>query len=552
MASTNFPSEAVRIALAESIALGTFADTAYLLYSQRAHDGKVRGVRKVYASSTVLKAAGDHFRAQIEGGFATKEALPEDTDAYGYESDSDLDDQEEPEPFKDGEGSTGPQKLASNGDAVPENGVDEDSKAHKAMEPSSMSEARTDVGVQVVQYKYCIAIPDVAANTWHALVYYIYTGRIYFAPLRSEGKQLRADALERHRVANPALPALCSPKSIYRLADIVGFDDLKKLAGKELSSKLSAQTIVPEVFCRFSSAYSNILIEQLDFLCRPEIMSQSTTAVRQRFKEVVQGHLPHTESLLEALLLRLSSLLSMRLPVASVSTVVVSVETAAETSKNHRTPGTDEVAGYGSAKALSDAATVSDSDDGACKHLLNQSFPQDILLKVTLPAAPKDESYAKLPSHVSLAELSQEGVVLLFVYPRSGAPEEDVPEEWNAIPGARGCTPQNCSYRDAYDSLLSAGLHLGHLFGCSTQEPSVQAELSTRIHLPYALLSDEELALQRGLSLPTFEWKGRTLIRRLTLAVDKGKIVNVWYPVFPPDKNVDVVLPWLREYSNNT
>ncbi|KAF7789948.1 hypothetical protein EIP86_000896 [Pleurotus ostreatoroseus] len=185
-------------------------------------------------------------------------------------------------------------------------------------------------------------------------------------------------------------------------------------------------------------------------------------------------------------------------------------------------------------------------DDGACRHLLNHPFPQEVQLQATLPAASKGSDYGAFPSYASVWDLSQNGVVLLFIYPRTAPPEENVPEEWNAIPGARGCTPQNCSYRDTHTSFVAAGLRPGHLFGCSTQEPAVHAELSSRLHLPYALLSDEKLALQRALSLPTFEWQGRTLIRRITLAVDKGVIVKVWYPVFPPDKNAGDVLSWLR------
>ena len=107
------------------------------------------------------------------------------------------------------------------------------------------------------------------------------------------------------------------------------------------------------------------------------------------------------------------------------------------------------------------------------------------------------------------------------------------------------------SYRDAYTSLLSAGLPPGHLFGCSTQPPSVHAELSARLHLPYALLSDEQLGMQQALSLPTFEWQGKTLIRRLTLAVEKGAVVKVWYPVFPSDKIADV-LDWLKGYTGRS
>jgi len=119
-----------------------------------------------------------------------------------------------------------------------------------------------------------------------------------------------------------------------------------------------------------------------------------------------------------------------------------------------------------------------------------------------------------------------------------------VPAEWNAIPGARGCTPQACSFRDAADDLLAAGV--GAIFGVSTQDTPYQREVKERVHLPYELLSDEKLELVRALRLPTFEWEGKKLVKRLTLAVDEGKVVRVWYPVFPPDRSAGEVLDWLK------
>ena len=119
-----------------------------------------------------------------------------------------------------------------------------------------------------------------------------------------------------------------------------------------------------------------------------------------------------------------------------------------------------------------------------------------------------------------------------------------MPDEWNQIPGARGCTPQACSFRDASKELLELGV--SHIFGVSTQDTPYQQELKERVHLPYQILSDEKLELVKALNLPTFEFNGLTLIKRLTLAVEDGAIVKVWYPVFPSDKNVVEVLEWLR------
>lgn len=120
-----------------------------------------------------------------------------------------------------------------------------------------------------------------------------------------------------------------------------------------------------------------------------------------------------------------------------------------------------------------------------------------------------------------------------------------IPNKWNAIPGARGCTPQACSFRDLLPSLKSHGVE--SIFGLSTQDTEYQKEIKERVHLSYDLLSDEALEFTTALKLPTIEWKGKKLCKRVTLAIENGKIAKVWYPVFPPDKSAEAVLQWLKE-----
>lgn len=169
-------------------------------------------------------------------------------------------------------------------------------------------------------------------------------------------------------------------------------------------------------------------------------------------------------------------------------------------------------------------------DDGACSHLTSTRVPQ-LSFKAT------DSSI------VSLSTLP--GLTIVFCYPRTGAPNEVVPDSWNSIPGARGCTPQACSFRDNLPELKNLGVTT--LFGLSTQSTEYQQEVHERLHLPYQLLSDDTLEFVDALRLPTFDWEGKRVVRRLTLAVKDGVIVKHWYPVFPPDKNVDEVIAWLRE-----
>ena len=136
------------------------------------------------------------------------------------------------------------------------------------------------------------------------------------------------------------------------------------------------------------------------------------------------------------------------------------------------------------------------------------------------------------------------GRVVLYAYPRTGKPGIENPDGWDLIPGARGCTPQSCSFRDSFAELKALGIQ--RLFGLSTQDTAYQREAATRLHLPFPLISDAALQLTRAMRLPTFDTNGMTLLKRLTLIVDDGSIAKAFYPVFPPDQNAAEVIAWLR------
>ena len=160
-------------------------------------------------------------------------------------------------------------------------------------------------------------------------------------------------------------------------------------------------------------------------------------------------------------------------------------------------------------------------DDGGARHLPGTAVPPG----VRLPATDGSE--------VDVGAL--EGRSVVFVYPRTGRPGEPSlggDEFWDAIPGARGCTPQACSFRDEHARFVALGVRV---FGVSTQTTADQAEAAERLHLPYPLLSDADLELAHALRLPTFEVEGVTLLNRLTLVLRDGAIERVQYPVFPPD-----------------
>jgi peroxiredoxin len=169
-------------------------------------------------------------------------------------------------------------------------------------------------------------------------------------------------------------------------------------------------------------------------------------------------------------------------------------------------------------------------DDGAADHLPGAAVP-DIELAATDGGS------------VSLAALS--GRTVVYAYPRTGRPgEPSLVDDWDLIPGARGCTPETCGFRDHHAELAAAG---AAVFGLSTQDSAYQRELVERLALPFAILSDERLALTQALRLPTFEAAGHTLLRRLTLIVRDARIEHVFYPVFPPDRHAVDVLAWLEE-----
>jgi peroxiredoxin len=177
------------------------------------------------------------------------------------------------------------------------------------------------------------------------------------------------------------------------------------------------------------------------------------------------------------------------------------------------------------------------ADDGACDHLVGRELPA-----VALASTAGRE--------VVLAEVDAPWVVV-YCYPRTGLPDADPPgglTAWDAIPGTRGCTPQACAYRDRHAELAALG---AAVFGVSTQATAYQREAATRLHLPYELLSDEELEFARAIALPTHEVAGMTLLRRLTLIARDRRIVRCHYPVFPPDADAGNVVHFLRAAPPN-
>jgi peroxiredoxin len=169
-------------------------------------------------------------------------------------------------------------------------------------------------------------------------------------------------------------------------------------------------------------------------------------------------------------------------------------------------------------------------DDGAADHLPGMRMP-----RVSLRSTGGRD--------VDMADLGDRRTVLYF-YPRTGRPDRPVPAEWDAIPGARGCTPESCGFRDHFAEISALG---ADVFGVSTQDTDYQREAAERLHLPFELLSDSEFALTDALRLPTFDFEGVRLLKRLTLVVRAGQVEHVFYPVFPPDRHAEEVLTWLSQ-----
>ena len=168
-------------------------------------------------------------------------------------------------------------------------------------------------------------------------------------------------------------------------------------------------------------------------------------------------------------------------------------------------------------------------DDGACDHLPGMAVPP-----VPLPATSGGS--------VDLSTLPGRSIV--YAYPRTRPPGEDAARDWDLIPGARGCTPEACGFRDHHGELQALG---ANVFGLSTQPTSFQREVVERLGLPFPLLSDEGLRLTGALRLPVFPYNGETLMTRLTLVIRDGVVEHVFYPVFPPDTHAGAVVAWLAE-----
>lgn len=187
-----------------------------------------------------------------------------------------------------------------------------------------------------------------------------------------------------------------------------------------------------------------------------------------------------------------------------------------------------------------DPLTLPDSlprphDDGAAAHLAGMVMPS-----VALPSTDGGS--------VDLAEASRSRRVAVFVYPRTGQPDVDSPDGWDSIPGARGCTPQACGFRDLSREFVALDTTI---FGISTQDTDYQREAATRLRLPFDLLSDERLELAHALRLPTFQVEGMTLLCRLSLVVVDGRITHVLHPVFPPDRSAADVLDVLQRTAGS-
>jgi peroxiredoxin len=172
-------------------------------------------------------------------------------------------------------------------------------------------------------------------------------------------------------------------------------------------------------------------------------------------------------------------------------------------------------------------------DDGASDHLKGLNLPSLGLMAINGDV-------------VDLSKLK--GRAVIYCYPMTGRPDRDLPEGWNQIPGARGCTPQSCSFRDHYQELKSLGVEV---FGLSVQTSEYQQEMVQRLHLPFLVLSDENYLFQKALNLPTFIASGMTLLKRITLIVHDGVIEAVHYPIFPSDSDAPWVIQYLKKFGIN-
>ncbi len=175
------------------------------------------------------------------------------------------------------------------------------------------------------------------------------------------------------------------------------------------------------------------------------------------------------------------------------------------------------------------SALPSPEDDGGARHLEGAVVP----------------SFSLPGTHGEAVDLSRlPGTTVVYAYPMTGRPDMPLPDGWDMIPGARGCTPQSCAFRDHHAELRALGTN--HLFGLSTQDTGYQVEVADRLHLPFPLLSDARLEMAHALRMPTMDVAGATLLKRLTLVIVDGRIAKALYPVFPPNQSAADVMAWLK------
>ena len=175
------------------------------------------------------------------------------------------------------------------------------------------------------------------------------------------------------------------------------------------------------------------------------------------------------------------------------------------------------------------SALPAPKDDGGAAHLNGTAVPSLPLINTS-------------GEFVDVSAL--QGKTVIFAYPMTGRPDVPLPDDWDMIPGARGCTPQACAFRDTYSDLQAAGIT--SVLGLSTQDTDYQREAAGRLHLPFPILSDSDLKLTQALKLPTMEVQSMTLLKRLTMIVSDGVVEKTFYPVFPPDQSANMVLNWLH------
>ena len=175
------------------------------------------------------------------------------------------------------------------------------------------------------------------------------------------------------------------------------------------------------------------------------------------------------------------------------------------------------------------------TDDGQCAHLkVGMKFPVEILKRL-----PTTNNHS--------VDITSQPRTVIYFYPRTGKPDQKLPDGWNDIPGARGCTPESCGFRDHHEELQSLG---ANVYGCSTQSTEYQQEVVDRLHLPFDILSDSSLELFNRLHLPYFtlpELNNVPLIKRLTIIIQNDTIDHVFYPIFPPDQHAQEVINWLKQ-----